>query len=174
MEKYARYFQGNTILPIPKLTQTLEPRTVSYVVTDLRSKRLASLKRENFEGLLCAKGVPCKHYCRRSFGTWDVLLPTEEKAKKLAGRNVVTKLFQLQLEYMGTRRMKVTICIRVELLFLSTYGRVEEACPLLKSNKGTIFRSYSFLICLKKEGFSTNSDIINFRRQQIRVIVEGR
>ena len=36
--KYANYFKGNEILPIPGILQKLEPRIVSLVVTDLKSR----------------------------------------------------------------------------------------------------------------------------------------
>ena len=46
--KYADYFKGNEILPIPEFLQKNEPRIVSLVVTDLKSRRLVGLKKEGF------------------------------------------------------------------------------------------------------------------------------
>ena len=43
--KYADYFKGNKILPIPEILQKLEPRIVSLVVTDLKSRQLVGLKK---------------------------------------------------------------------------------------------------------------------------------
>ena len=46
--KYAPYFQDNTILPIPNLVAAVEPKTLSLIVTDLRTRRLTGLKKESF------------------------------------------------------------------------------------------------------------------------------
>ena len=47
--KYVQYFQGNTILPIPEISQTLEPRIMSLVVIDLQTKRQTGLKRSTLK-----------------------------------------------------------------------------------------------------------------------------
>ena len=106
MDKYTHYFQGNTILEISKF---LEPRILSFVVFDLKTRRLPSLRQDNFEELQCVAGIPCQYFCQHSFTTWDILLPMQEVAK-LAGGNITTKYFWLQLEYMRTRKILVTIC----------------------------------------------------------------
>ena len=36
--KYAQYFVGNEILPIPEIVQALEPRILSLVVSDLKTR----------------------------------------------------------------------------------------------------------------------------------------
>ena len=46
MEKYAKYFKGNEILPIPELVEKLTPRILSLVVSDLKTKRLVGLKKD--------------------------------------------------------------------------------------------------------------------------------
>ena len=76
MGKNAQYFKGNEILPISEIIEKLEPRFLSRVVSDLKTRRLVALKKEAFEDLLRKAGVPCQYFCRRSFATWDVLLPT--------------------------------------------------------------------------------------------------
>ena len=38
--KYAPYFKESTILPIPELVTEVEPKTLSFIVTDLRTLRL--------------------------------------------------------------------------------------------------------------------------------------
>ena len=81
--KYANYFKGNEILPIPELVEKLEPRIVSLVVTDQKTRRLVGLKKEGFEDLLRKAGVPCQYFCRRSFATWDVLLPSTTRRPRL-------------------------------------------------------------------------------------------
>ena len=73
------------------------------------------------------------YYCRRSYASWDVLPPAEGDAKRYAAKNIVTKFYRQQPEYMDSRKIKVTVCnVPVDLpenvlvSFLSTYGRVEE------------------------------------------------
>ena len=56
--KYAKYFKGNEILPILELLQKLEPRIVSLVVTDLKSRRLVGLRRK---GLRICYEKPASH-----------------------------------------------------------------------------------------------------------------
>ena len=104
MGKYVQYFKDNKILPIPEIIEKLEPRILSLVVSDLKTRWLVGLKKEAFEDLLRKAGVPCSYFCRRSFATWDVLLPTQEKAAKTAATTITTKFFRLQPEYMGSRR----------------------------------------------------------------------
>ena len=45
--KYARYFNDNSILPIPELVAETELKTLSFIVTDLRTQRLAGLKKRS-------------------------------------------------------------------------------------------------------------------------------
>ena len=47
--KYAQYFKGNEILPIPEIVEQLEPRILLLVVSDIKTKRLVGLKKEIFE-----------------------------------------------------------------------------------------------------------------------------
>ena len=129
MGRYAKYFKGNEILPIPEIAEKIIPRVLSLVVSDLKSKRLVGLNNETFEDLLRKAGIPCQYFCRKSFATWDVLLPSEEQAAKTATKDRITKHFRLQPEYKGTRRLRVTVCnvpviITGEVLaaYLSAYG----------------------------------------------------
>ena len=46
------------ILPIPELVQELQPKILSFVVTDLKTGRLAGLRMETFEELLKAARNP--------------------------------------------------------------------------------------------------------------------
>ena len=103
--KYADYFIGYEILPIPEIMKKIEPWIVSLVITYLKTNRLVGLKKENFEDLLRTSGVPCQYFCCKSFATWDILMPTEEQAVKVATNNITTKFFRLQLEYMSTCRI---------------------------------------------------------------------
>ena len=180
VEKYAKYFKGNEILPIPELVEKLTPRTLSLVVSDLKTKKLVGLKRETFEELVKKAGIPCQYFCRKSFATWDVLLPTEDQAAKLAANNISTKYFRLQPEYRGTRRLRVTICnvpahITGEVLaaYLSSYGQVEDF-NLLRSPAGTAYRDYAFRLCLTRDGFKAIPETLISGDRQMIVMVEGR
>ena len=46
--KYAPYFQDNHILPLLELVAAAEPKTLSFIISDLRTRRLAGLKKETF------------------------------------------------------------------------------------------------------------------------------
>ena len=46
--KYAEYFKNNQILPIAELVEAVEPKTLLFIMTDLRTRRLAGLKKEAF------------------------------------------------------------------------------------------------------------------------------
>ena len=51
-EKYAQYFQCNKISPIPELVQEVQQKIISFVVTDLKTRKLAGLRKDTFEELL--------------------------------------------------------------------------------------------------------------------------
>ena len=174
------YFKEGEILPIPELVKEVEPKTLSFVVTDLKTKRLAGLKKETFEDLLKSANIPGKYFCRRSFATWDVLLPSEEVAKKLAGGNITTRFFRLQPEYRGKRRIKVTVCnVSMQLsgdvlaAYLSIYGGVEQVSQI-RSTRGTVYGDYVFIMCLARGGFNNVPHKIKYRDQTMTVVVEGR
>ena len=157
--RFAKYFKGQEILPIPEIAERITPRVLSLVVSDLKTKRLVGLNKEVFEELLRKTGIPCQYFCRKSFATWDVLLPTEQQAAKAAETDIITKHFRLQPEYKGTRRLRVTVCnvpaiITGEVLaaYLSAYGQVEEF-NLLRSPAGTAYGDYAFRLCLTRDGF---------------------
>ena len=127
--KYAKYFNGNEILPIPEIVQQLEPRILSLVISDIKTKKLVGLKKETFEELLRKARIPYQYFCRKRFATWDVLFPTEEQAAETAKSNIMTKKFRLQPEYKGTLRLRVTRCNvpayitgEVLALYLSAFG----------------------------------------------------
>ena len=179
-EKYEKYFQGNRILPIPKLVHEVQPKIISFVVTDLKMRRLAGIKKDTFEDLLKAAGIPAKYYCRRSFATWDVLLPSEDLAAKLAGDSITSKYFRLQPEYMGKQRIKITICnvpiqLNEEVLaaFLTIYGDIENI-EKAKSMNGTAHGDYILTTCLDRGGFTAIPHILEYKNQAMTVVVEDR
>ena len=181
VEKYAQYFKGNRILPIPELVEAVQPKTLSLIVSDIKTRRLAGLKKDKFEEILKAAGIPARYFCRRSFATWDILLPSQELATKLASNNSInTKQYRLQPEYMGRRRIKVTVCnVPIQLsgdvlaAFLSDYGDVEEFTTM-KSPSGTAHGDYSFTMCLNRGGFQAIPHTVEYEDQAMLVVVEGR
>ena len=177
---FKQYVEGNVLQPIPEVWKKLEPRVLSLVATDRNTKRLTGAKREDVVELLLANGIPAKYICRRSFGTWDILLPTEEEAKKLAKEIVYHKQLRMQPEYRGRRKTNITIYnVPVDLsteylaAFLSKYGDVEAMSPSYE--RGSIQTGdYLFLLNLNLEGFKAIPDRIEFRGLQITIQVEGR
>ena len=55
--KYAQYFEKYRILPITELVEAVDPKTLSFSISDLSSRRLAELKKETFVELLKTVGV---------------------------------------------------------------------------------------------------------------------
>ena len=148
-------------------------------MTDIKTRRLAGIKKEIFEDQLKAAGIPAKHYCRRSFATWDVLLPSEELVTKLAGENITSKYFRIQPEYLGRRRIKITVCnvpiqLNEEVLaaYLSNYGEID--VTKAKSNNGTAHGDYLFTMCLDRVGFMAIPHTLDYESQVMTVVVEGR
>ena len=180
MGRFAKYFKGNEILPIPEIAEKITPRFLSLVVSDLKTKRLVGLNKDSFEELLRKSGIPCQYFCRKSFATWDVLLPTEQQAAKTAEKDIITKHFRLQPEYQGTRRLRVTVCnvpaiITGEVLaaYFSAYGQVEDF-NLLRSPAGTAYGDYAFRLCLTRDGFKAIPETLVCGDRQMIVMVEGR
>ena len=66
--KYAPYFKDNEILPIPELAEVVEPRTLSFVVTDLKRglRRGFKIRRHPMLVFLPAKFYPMR--CLAPFG----------------------------------------------------------------------------------------------------------
>ena len=147
-------------------------RVGKLVITDLKTRRLVGLKKEGFEDLL--RILLSQKFCD--------LGPSKEQAVKAASTTITTKFFRLQPEYIGTRRVRVTVCnvpafITGEVLvaFLSKFGRVEES-NLLRSAAGTACGDHVFRICLDREGFQAIPEVITRRERQmvVVVVVEGR
>ena len=107
VNKYAQYFQGNTVLPIPELTNQLETKTVSFIVTDLRLKRLDGLKKETFGELLRTSGVPCRCQEAEAAGCEGLVMEYEvHDALKQVGPNKLPGLDGLPYEvYLNVSHM---------------------------------------------------------------------
>ena len=98
----------------------------------------------------------------------------------MAESYITTKFFQLHPEYMGTRRILVTICNVPANLpgdviapFLSAYGKLEDM-EQLRATAGTAHIDYVFRLCLNREGFQAIPDTIHYRDRQMIVMIEGR
>ena len=177
--KYAPYFRGNEILPIPEIVAEVEPKTLSFIITDLRTRKLAGIKKETFEELLKSASIPCRYFCRWSFAIWDVLLPSEGMAVNVTGINVSPKHFRLKPEYTGTRQIKVTVCsIPVQLnggrpRCIHAYGSVGEVTPVRLVDR-TAHDDFVLNVCLNKEGFPAIPHILTHKDQQMRLVVEDK
>ena len=178
--RFAKYFKRNEILPIPEIAEKNCPKSPLSGRFRPKTKRLVGLTKEVFEELIRKAGIPCQYFCRKSFATWDVLLPTEKQAAKTAESDITTKHFRLQPEYKGTHRLRVTVCnvpaiITGEVLaaYLSAYGHVEEF-NLLRSPAGTAYGDYAFRLCLTRDGFKAIPETLICGDRQMMVMVEGR
>ena len=181
VDKYAQYLKGNRILPIPELVEAVQPNNLSFIITDIKTRRLAGIKKKNtFEEWLKTERILAKCFCRCSFATWDVQPPSEEQAVKLAGGNINSKFFLVQPEYLGRRQIKVTACNvqmqingKVFAAFLSEYGEVEDVSKA-KSTNGTAHGDYLLTMCLNRGVFQAIPHTLEYKEQIMMVVVEGR
>lgn len=68
-----------------------------------------------------------KVLARRTNALWDILLPTEQQAKELAGNVLNAKNLRLQTEYMGTCEDRMGA-------FFSKYGQVNKVKVLISKS----------------------------------------
>lgn len=56
-----------------------------------------------------------KLLAKRSYAMWDILMATEEEARQLAGSIIKAKAVRLRTNYMGTRKIRVTLhgCLQI-------------------------------------------------------------
>ena len=130
--------------------------------------------------MLKAAGIPARYFCRRSLVTWDVLLPSEDLAKKLSASNITSKFNRLQPEYKGDRKIKGTVCnVPIQLngdvlaAYLSEYGDIEDITTS-KSSSGTVHGDYLVNMSLDRRGFQAIPQTIEYEEQTMMVVVEGR
>ena len=141
---------------------------------------MAGIRKETFEELLRAAGIPAKYFCRCSFATLDVLLPSEGLAVKLARNNITSKHFRLQPEYMERRWIKVTVSnVPIQIsgdviaAYLTECGDVEEVAKA-KSTNGTAHGNHYLAMCLNRTGFQSIPHTIDYENQTMMVLVEGK
>ena len=106
--------------------------------------------------------------------------PSEEQAVKLASNTITSKHFRLHAEYMGRRRIKVTVCnVPIQLsadviaAYLTEYRHVEDVIKA-KSTSGIAHGDHYFTMCLNRTGFQSITHTIEYENQMMMVVVEGR
>ena len=125
MGKYVPYFQDNVILPIPEISEALDPRIISLVVVDIKTRRFAGLKKNTSEEVMRTAGIPGQYFSRRSFATWDVLQLTKEQAVKLDESCISTKSFWNKW-FPEICNVPINFPGEVVASYLIAFGRVEE------------------------------------------------
>lgn len=108
---------------------------------------------------------------------WDIVLICEEDDKKLAVSVITTK--SVQTEYMGTRKISVTlhevpmVLTEERLGVFSKYGEVEDVSASARK-MGIVTGDYLLQITMSRKYFMDIPDILSCRGRNILVIVEGR
>ena len=77
--KYAQYFKGDEILPIPEILEKLEPRILSLVVTDLKTRRLVGLKKKALKTSFGKQAFPVNTFVAEDLGRPATLKGTGSK-----------------------------------------------------------------------------------------------
>ena len=80
--KYVQYFQSNKILPILEYVQEMELSTLSLIKTDLRTRKLAGLMREEFEEQLKTTGIPSRYFCRAEVFRYGTFFYKQKKKRR--------------------------------------------------------------------------------------------
>lgn len=94
-QKRTKYLQGNEFLMILEALEAVNTRIITLTRT--------------MEETLKSLHIAPKVLCKRSNAMWDLLLGTEEDAKRLAESVLSTAAVCLQMEYMGTWQTKITV-----------------------------------------------------------------
>lgn len=121
-----------------------------------------------------------KVLARRTNALWDILLPTEQDAKQLAGNVLVSKNLKLQTEYLGTRRTKITIhCVPIDIsedwmgAFFAKFGKVEEVKALVDKS-GILTGDVEVQVTLDRNSFKQIPNTFACRERKMWIVVEGR
>lgn len=117
-EQYREYISGNKLLVISSTQEVVATKNISptnWKVGQWRRGSNVLVKRSNVK--------------------WNILLLTEEAAKKMSGSIFTTKLLRMKIEYMDPRKIRVTldkvpIYISEEAFFFQ-YGNVEDVSPFI-------------------------------------------
>lgn len=124
--------------------------------------------------------MPANYICRRSYATWDVLLPSPEDAIRLAKADHRGKRIRLQSEYLNKRRTNVTM-LNVSVFMearqvgaiLSQYGDVESVTPV-RGQRNVITGDHKVKMVLDKTEFHKIPAMMKFDEWTMTIIVEGR
>lgn len=101
-EKYEHFINGNELLLVPLLIDTVNTRTIPLLRTDVKTRKLIGVDRVIMEEALKSLRIVAKILERRSNAMWDILLATEDAANSLDGSITITKAVRLQTEYLCT------------------------------------------------------------------------
>lgn len=99
-EVYKDYISGNELLTIPSLLEAVLTRTITLLMTDVKTRKLTDVSREIMEEALKNLNIASKVLTRRVNTMLDILLTTVKETKALAGSILTTKSVRLQTEYL--------------------------------------------------------------------------
>lgn len=105
-EEYHEYIKRNELLTIWEALNLVTTRTISFLMVDVKTRKLIGVSREAIEEALKYFKIP------KDFGKMIKCYlghtSLEEEAKNLAGIILITNSLWLQTEYIGTRQSRIT------------------------------------------------------------------
>ena len=118
-----------------------------------------------------SKEINFRRINEKQWGLISIILREKLCDMGRAAKNITTKR-----EYMGMRRTNVIIVNApvdisdnyLAAFFKNSYGLVE--VTTLRGGKGTANGDYSLLLCLKRDGFQSIPDTIQFRNQTLMIV----
>lgn len=81
-EKYASCNKGNEFHRIPEALEAVTTRTISLLTTDVKTQRINGVSRDTMEEAHKSLQIQPKVLAKVSAALWDILLESEEEAKK--------------------------------------------------------------------------------------------
>lgn len=137
-KKYEQFTNGTDLLTIQEAFDSVNVRIISLLTADIKSRSLTGVSRETMEEALKSLNITAKILARRTRALWDLLMASEEEARKLAGTVLTSKILWLQTEYMGTRRTNVTVHgVPIDIsedhlgAFFAQYGKIEKVATVM-------------------------------------------
>lgn len=104
-EEYCEYIKRNELLTIWEALNVVSTRTISFLMVDVKTRKLIGVSRKAIEEALKYLKIAPKILTKWSNAMWDILLALEEEAKNLAGIILMTNSLWLQIEYIGTYQL---------------------------------------------------------------------
>lgn len=173
-------FKENEFLTIEEAFMAVKKKTVSLLTSDIKSRKLIGVSRETMEEVLKVLQISPKVLARRSNAMWDILLPTEQDAKQIAGNILTTKNLRLQTEYMDTRRTRITVHgVPVDVstdrmgAYFSKFGSVEEV-KAITGKSGIATGDIELQVTITRSSFMEIPNVLLCRERRMLVVVEGR